>query len=249
MKQKAKFSFLVLFCGLEFAVLLSSFLYYVLSYKLNVVNYFFYFISWWSVQTDVVILLFGLINLLAFLPKIKGKLAQSYGFILYVLFAAILTMLFFTVSIIVGVITKVNFVPKNGNLGLYWFFTIVQHWLCPILFILYYALFVVKQTVNVKNFYRNTLYKFYLHPMLYTILIAIRQAVLLILPVDSQLWAFTEGINYYVPYFFQDFRHPEYYILYLVTLAIMLFFLISIIIRINNLIILKKELNNRNLIN
>ncbi|XRZ22730.1 hypothetical protein ACP193_01465 [Spiroplasma endosymbiont of Glossina fuscipes fuscipes] len=47
--------------------------------------------------------------------------------------------------------------------------------------------------------------------------------VLLLTPIDEKLWNYSAPAeNYYVPYFFQDFRKPEYYILYLIVLGLII---------------------------
>ncbi|AHF60688.1 hypothetical protein [Spiroplasma mirum] len=80
------------------------------------------------------------------------------------------------------------------------------------------------------------MHKFYYFPIIYTIYIAIREVVLLVLPVDEKLFNYAKGVdNYYAPYFFQDFLHTAYYILYLIVLAILIFLILTILILINNI--------------
>ncbi|WFG98678.1 hypothetical protein M1770_01520 [Spiroplasma citri] len=102
---------------------------------------------------------------------------------------------------------------------------------------------VEKEFINYKDFCLQKLYKFYLHPIFYTIFIAVRQGVLLLTPVDEKLWNYSVPTNnYYVPYFFQDFRHLEYYILYLLVLSIIIALLITFVVNLNNLLVNRQKI-------
>ncbi|KAF0851082.1 MULTISPECIES: hypothetical protein [Spiroplasma] len=62
-------------------------------------------------------------------------------------------------------------------------------------------------------------------------------------PIDEKLWNYsTPAKNYYVPYFFQDFRKPEYYILYLIVLSLIIALLVSIVVNLNNLLVNRQKI-------
>ncbi|UNF61510.1 hypothetical protein [Spiroplasma poulsonii] len=54
-------------------------------------------------------------------------------------FAALLTFLFFTIGSVIGAITRQTFTASWNNITIYWISTVVQHWLCPIIFIIYFC--------------------------------------------------------------------------------------------------------------
>ncbi|WP_233485505.1 hypothetical protein [Spiroplasma sp. ChiS] len=45
-----------------------------------------------------------------------------------------------------------------------------------------------------------------------------------------------------MPYFFQDFRHLEYYILYLLVLSIIIALLITFVVNLNNLLVNRQKI-------
>lgn len=160
-----------------------------------------------------------------------------------IVFAALLTFLFFTLGTIIGAVTGEKFTGSWHNIAIYWISTTVQHWVCPVIFIIYFCILVEKEFINYKDFCLQKLYKFYLHPIFYTIFIAVRQGVLLLTPVDEKLWNYSvPANNYYVPYFFQDFRHLEYYILYLLVLSIIIALLITFVVNLNNLLVNRQKI-------
>ncbi|WP_310622543.1 hypothetical protein [Spiroplasma citri] len=69
MKQTERIKHLV-FCSilfsLEIIILLLTYFYSLFYYQLNWLSYLWYFVSWWSVQTDCLILLFALGGLIYF---------------------------------------------------------------------------------------------------------------------------------------------------------------------------------------
>ncbi|WHQ36925.1 hypothetical protein [Spiroplasma sp. SV19] len=224
--------------GLEVIILTLTYFYSLFHYQLNWLSYSWYFISWWSVQTDLLILLFALGGLIYFTKQRYGHFVTNHLFVLYIVFAALLTFLFFTIGSVIGAITGQKFTASSNNVVIYWISTVFQHWLCPIIFIIYFCSRFEKKLINHRDFYVRKLYKFYLHPIFYTIFIALRQTVLLLIPIDEKLWNYSAPAkNYYVPYFFQDFRKPEYYILYLIVLSLIIALLVSIIVNLNNLLV------------
>ncbi|ELL44390.1 hypothetical protein [Spiroplasma melliferum] len=246
MKQTERIKHLV-FCSilfsLEIIILLLTYFYSLFYYQLNWLSYLWYFVSWWSVQTDCLILLFALGGLIYFTKLRNCGFVTNRFFILYIVFAALLTFLFFTLGTIIGAVTGEKFTGSWHNIAIYWISTTVQHWVCPVIFIIYFCILVEKEFINYKDFCLQKLYKFYLHPIFYTIFIAVRQGVLLLTPVDEKLWNYSvPANNYYVPYFFQDFRHLEYYILYLLVLSIIIALLITFVVNLNNLLVNRQKI-------
>ncbi|WP_425380238.1 hypothetical protein [Spiroplasma endosymbiont of Stenodema calcarata] len=242
-KQTKNLIYCSILFGLEVIILALTYFYNLLRYELNWLSYSWYFISWWSVQTDLLILLFALGGLIYFNNQRNCHFITNQFFVLYIVFAAVLTFLFFTIGSVVGFITGQKFTASWSNKTIYWLSTVVQHWLCPVIFIIYFCFIFDKKLINHKYFYVRKLYKFYFHPFVYTIFIALRQIILLLIPVDEKLWNYSAPAqNYYTPYFFQDFREPEYYILYLIVLSLIIFLLVSMVVSLNNILVNRQKI-------
>nr|CAK98538.1 hypothetical transmembrane protein [Spiroplasma citri] len=128
MKQTERIKHLV-FCSilfsLEIIILLLTYFYSLFYYQLNWLSYLWYFVSWWSVQTDCLILLFALGGLIYFTKLRNSGFVKNRFFILYTVFAALLTFLFFTLGTIIGAVTGEKFTGSWHNIAIYWISTTV----------------------------------------------------------------------------------------------------------------------------
>ncbi|WP_241970166.1 hypothetical protein [Spiroplasma poulsonii] len=104
---------------MEIIILALTYFYSLFHYQLNWLSYSWYFISWWSVQTDLLILLFALGGLIYFSKQKYCHFVTNHLFVLYIVFAALLTFLFFTIGSVIGAITRQTFTASWNNITIY----------------------------------------------------------------------------------------------------------------------------------
>ncbi|MBH8622564.1 hypothetical protein TS70_01200, partial [Spiroplasma sp. hyd1] len=75
--------------SLEIIILALTYFYSLFHYQLNWLSYSWYFISWWSVQTDLLILLFALGGLIYFSKQKYCHFVTNHLFVLYIRLLAI----------------------------------------------------------------------------------------------------------------------------------------------------------------
>jgi hypothetical protein len=194
-------------------------------HKLIEINYWLTFFGWWCSWAS-------LITIIYFIYKLFKKSNHNYFdkvFDLIVINANIITISIFTISSISGLqpfpvgneTIKVLFWEISSR-KFWWFYSIIWHYLAPILTIVYFA----RRKINLAQTYferRQLFFYSFIHPIIYFLFVLFRPSV-----SGAEKYPFSKDFPKY-PYFFfewvtgDNFRHI---IWGLVIISIIFFWLI-----------------------
>lgn len=193
--------------------------------KLKELNYWLTFFGWWCGSAS-------LITIIYFIYKLFKKSDNNYFdkvFDLVVINANIITISIFTISAISGLLP----LPKSDEVvsffsweissrNFWWFYSIIWHYLAPILTIVYFA----RRKISLAQTYferRQLFFYSFIHPVIYFFFVLTRPSV-----SGAEEYPFSKDFPKY-PYFFfewvtgDNFRHI---IWGLVVISIIFFWLI-----------------------